>query len=71
MFIKVKKGNISLATTVSECTELSADGSVDFLIGMNVINQGDFTITNFKEKTTTSFRIPSKQKIGFVVGIKR
>jgi predicted aspartyl protease len=68
--ILLNKGKVSLASLVSECTELSADGSVGALIGMNVINQGDFAITNFQEKTTMSFRIPSKQKIDFVEGLK-
>lgn len=68
--ILLNNGNVSLSAPVSECTELSADGSAGFLIGMNVINKGDFAITNFQNKTTMSFRIPSKQKIDFVAGIK-
>jgi hypothetical protein len=57
-------------SVVSECTELSTDGSIGVLIGMNIINKGDFAITNFQGKTTMSFRIPSKQKIDFVEGLK-
>ena len=68
--IALNKGAVSSKSIVSECTELSADGSVGVLIGMNIINQGDFAITNFQGKTTMSFRIPSKQKIDFVDGIK-
>lgn len=37
----------------------------DVLIGMDVINQGDFSITNFKGKTTFSFRIPSMEEIDY------
>ncbi len=58
-------GAISLRALVSECTELSSDGSVGALIGMNVINRGDFAISNFGGKTTMSFRTPSLQKIDF------
>jgi hypothetical protein len=32
---------------------------VDVLIGMDVINRGDFLISNHKEKTTFLFRMPS------------
>ncbi len=36
------------------------------LIGMNIISQGDFALTNFGGKTTFTFRHPSKRKIDFV-----
>jgi len=39
--------------------------SCDMLIGMDVINHGDFAISNFDGKTTFSFRIPSLAKIDF------
>jgi hypothetical protein len=68
--ILLNKGDVSLSVRVSECTELSADGSVGALIGMDVITKGDFAITNFQEKTIMSFRIPSKQAIDFVAGLK-
>ncbi len=37
----------------------------DVLIGMDVITQGDFAITNKDGKTTFSFRSPSLAKIDF------
>jgi len=37
---------------------------------MNVINKGDFAITNFQDRTTMSFKIPSKQKMDFVAGLR-
>ena len=37
----------------------------DVLIGMDIIGAGDFAITNFKEKTTLTFRVPSKEEIDF------
>lgn len=61
---------ISVDTLVTECEELSADRKISFLIGMNIINLGDFAITNFQGKTMMSFRIPSLQKIDFVEGSK-
>ena len=39
----------------------------DILIGMDVINMGDFAVTNKDGKTKFSFRIPSIADIDFVV----
>lgn len=41
-------------------------GNTDVLIGMDIINQGDFAISNAGGHTTFSFRIPSLEKIDFV-----
>ena len=38
----------------------------DILIGMDVISQGDFAITNVEGETTFSFRIPSIKTIDYV-----
>lgn len=38
----------------------------DILIGMDVINQGDFTVTNHGGTTQFSFRVPSQKHIDFV-----
>jgi hypothetical protein len=38
----------------------------DVLIGMDIINQGDFAITHLDGKTTFSFRLPSLEQIDFV-----
>lgn len=37
----------------------------DMLIGMDIINLGDFAITNFEERTVFSFRSPSEKHIDF------
>lgn len=37
-----------------------------FLIGMDIINMGDFSITNVAGNTTFSFRIPSIRTIDYV-----
>lgn len=39
---------------------------MDLLIGMDIITQGDFSVTNVKGKTTFSFRIPSVKEIDYV-----
>lgn len=38
---------------------------IDCLIGMDVINLGDFSITNFQKETCMSFRIPSLHEIDY------
>ncbi len=38
----------------------------DFLIGMDIITLGDFSVTNLNEKTTFSFRYPSCETINYV-----
>ena len=68
--VTLNNNQITIDTQVTECAELSADHATGFLIGMNIISQGDFAITNFEGKTTMSFRVPSLQKIDFVRGIK-
>ena len=39
---------------------------VDILIGMDIITLGDFSITNYDNKTIFSFRFPSVKEIDFV-----
>ena len=41
----------------------------DMLIGMNIISQGDFAVTNYNGITKFSFRIPSSRHIDFVAEI--
>ena len=41
-------------------------GKADVLIGMDIISQGDFAVTNVGQKTTYSFRYPSVEHIDFV-----
>lgn len=36
------------------------------LIGMDIISLGDFSITNFNQRTIMSFRVPSSHEIDFV-----
>jgi len=41
-------------------------GDVDVLLGMDIILNGDFAITNHGGKTIWSFRVPSVEPINFV-----
>lgn len=45
--------------------------NTDFLIGMDIITLGDFSITNVNGKTTFSFRYPSCERINYVEEAKR
>ena len=40
-------------------------GGFDVLIGMDIITKGDLAISNFNQKTTFTFRIPSLEKFDF------
>lgn len=57
---KVQVGNV----TVTEVDALS--GGCEVLIGMDIIINGDFAITNFEGKTMMSFRIPSMHHMDYV-----
>lgn len=43
----------------------------DILIGMDIMNQGDFAVTNHNGITKFSFRVPSQGHIDFVPEIKQ
>lgn len=64
-YVKLKLENSSLVfrIPVTSCNELSEDGSIGFLIGMNLITKGDFLISNFKGETVMSFKVPSVKKL--------
>lgn len=51
---------------VSECKSLDDEDEVGVLIGMDIILIGDFAISNFNNKTTFTFRVPSFGEIDFV-----
>lgn len=42
----------------------------DMLIGMNIINRGDFAVTNYNGITKFSFRVPSAGGIDFVADMR-
>lgn len=47
-------------------TEGVLTGGVDILIGMDVMNRGDFAVSNLDGETSFSFRMPSKERLDFV-----
>ena len=68
--IKLNNENIQLRTRVSACSELSSDGSIGLLLGMDVITKGDFFITNHNGNTVMTFRVPSLETKDFCEEIK-
>jgi hypothetical protein len=62
----VLPSNVTVYGVVAaECANIV--GGVGALIGMDIICQGDFAITNVQGLTCMSFRIPSVVKIDYVV----
>ena len=47
-------------------SEIGAQG-IGMLVGMDVINLGDFAVSNYADKTVFSFRIPSKKTTNYVI----
>ena len=68
--IKLNNQNIIVTARVTECEDLSQDQTISLLIGMNIINQGDFSISNYKGKTVMTFRVPSLCRIDYVKEIE-
>lgn len=50
---------------IASQANIEAQG-LGMLIGMDIISQGDFAISNFNETTVFTFRSPSKATIDFV-----
>jgi len=60
IFLPNKVGIPSIRVTKGVLTDC------DVLIGMDIINQGDFAVTHKDGKTMFSFRLPSIEEIDFV-----
>ena len=57
--------NITIPLLASESFDLSDDHKTGLLIGMDVITQGDFCITNHKGNTVMTFRTPSLETVNY------
>lgn len=44
--------------------------NANVLVGMDVINYGDLTVTNFNQKTIMTFRVPSAGEVDYVKDIR-
>jgi hypothetical protein len=66
--------NIYLPNRVVIQTIRVSEGAIagtELLLGMDIIAQGDFAITNYEGKTWWTFRIPSNEPIDFVEEINQ
>lgn len=68
--ITLNNRNVSFTIPVTECEQLTSNDAAEFLIGMDVISKGDFSISNFNGNTAMSFRSPSVMKTDYVAGFK-
>lgn len=57
--IRLSGTDIEVTEQVTECDELSSDGTVGTLLGMNIISTGDFAVSNYRNRTKFTFRSPS------------
>ena len=57
--------NVYLSNVYVIDSEIGEQG-IDMLIGMNIINLGDFAVSNFNNKTVFTFRIPSEATTDYV-----
>ena len=65
--------NIVLPNNVTIVSIRVAEGTIsgaDVLLGMDVIANGDFAITNYNGQTWWTFRVPSNEPIDFVEEIR-
>lgn len=62
--------NVIFHLQVTEGSKLLDGGEAAMLIGMDVINRGDFSISNFQGNTVMSYRTPSILRTDFVEEIK-
>lgn len=51
-------------------SEIGSQG-IGMLVGMDIINLGDFAVSNYSGKTVFSFRLPSVEKTDYVATIKK
>lgn len=67
-FVKITLNNksISLNVKVTQCSELSKDGGIGMLIGMDIITLGDFSVSNHNGETFMTFRKPSIETTDYV-----
>ena len=50
-------------------SKIGAQG-IDVLIGMEIISKGDFAVSNYKNRTRFSFRIPSQQDVDYTRSVE-
>lgn len=67
--IKLQNENVYIENVYVIDSEIEQQG-IDILIGMNIINLGDFSVSNYQGKTVFTFRTPSIAKTDYVQAIR-
>lgn len=65
--VNVSLPNHVVIQDIEVCDSEIGKQGLGMLVGMDIISRGDFVISAFGDKTTFSYRIPSKKKYDFVV----
>lgn len=63
------RSNLLIKDVLVIGSEIGAQG-VDVLIGMDIINLGDFAVSNYHGETHFSFRYPSQEDVDYVHDIE-
>lgn len=61
--------NLNIANVEVCDSEIGGQGT-GMLIGMDIITTGDFSVSNFKNNTVFSFRVPSSKETDYVAEIR-
>ncbi len=67
--INLRLCNTDILFKTLSVNNFQAPANFDVLIGMDIITQGDFAITNLNGNTMMSFRVPSLTHIDFSVSV--
>jgi predicted aspartyl protease len=57
-------------TGIQVCDSEIGSQNLGVLIGMDIIALGDFAVSNYNERTTFTFRTPSKKKTDYVAELR-
>ena len=69
--VDIQLPNNVIVHGVQVCDSEIGGQGIGVLIGMNIINQGDFAVSNFQGKTVFTFRCPSVAKADYVKELNR
>lgn len=65
--ISILLPNDVLIADIEVCDSHIGEQGIDMLVGMDIISQGDFAVSNHKGKTFFSFRLPSVKRTDYVL----
>ena len=68
--VNIKLPNYLSVVDVPVCETDIGSQDIDVLIGMDIILLGDFSVSNFNDRTVFSFRHPSKATTDYVKQLK-